>query len=433
MSSEEHQAEPLGVRLKRLRLERGLSQRDLSSQGVSYAYISRIEAGARTPSVKALRMLARKLGVSVDYLETGRDIREAEERELRLADAELELRLGGDTTVAQREFDAILEDARRAGDRVATSRAAIGLGFASARNGNHLDAVEHIEAALQEHPVPPYAEPDVYALLGRSYAALGAPERGVRVFERCVREIDETVPGDTTARVRFAALLSDALEQAGDVERARAVTQEALDRLERDADPRKRVRAYRAIARSAVRAGRSSQALHYTRKAIALLETTEDAIQLARGCLLAAETEVLEGLAAKTAEHLALAERLLPAEAERRDLAALRIGKSRLAALERDGASAIEHARLALEILGDSDGAERGAAAWALAEGLSMQGEADEANEAFGRAVDLLIVDGRRHDAAQACEHWAEMLQKAGRADEAAAVSRRAGDLSTAT
>src|SRR5437870_9710816 len=86
--------ESIGQRLKRLRLERGLSQRDLSSPGVSYAYISRIEAGARSPSVKALRMLARKLGVSVEYLETGRDLGESEERELRLADAELELRIG---------------------------------------------------------------------------------------------------------------------------------------------------------------------------------------------------------------------------------------------------------------------------------------------------------------------------------------------------
>ncbi len=38
-----------------LRTQRGLSQRAISSPGVSYAYISRIEAGARAPSMKALR------------------------------------------------------------------------------------------------------------------------------------------------------------------------------------------------------------------------------------------------------------------------------------------------------------------------------------------------------------------------------------------
>ena len=48
-------------------------QRDIASKGVSYAYISRIENGTRNPSVSALRKLAPKLGVSVDWLETGKE------------------------------------------------------------------------------------------------------------------------------------------------------------------------------------------------------------------------------------------------------------------------------------------------------------------------------------------------------------------------
>jgi transcriptional regulator with XRE-family HTH domain len=82
--------ETVGERLRRLRVERGLSQRELSAPGVSYAYISRIEAGTRQPSVKALRRLASKLGVTADYLETGSQLGAEEERELRLADLELE-------------------------------------------------------------------------------------------------------------------------------------------------------------------------------------------------------------------------------------------------------------------------------------------------------------------------------------------------------
>lgn len=66
-------AETIGQRLRRLRTERGLSQRDLQMEGVSYAYISRIEADARTPSVKALRKLAPLLGVTAEYLEFGEE------------------------------------------------------------------------------------------------------------------------------------------------------------------------------------------------------------------------------------------------------------------------------------------------------------------------------------------------------------------------
>jgi len=106
----EGQAETIGQRLRRLRLERGLSQRELSERGVSYAYISRIEAGARRPSVKALRMLARKLGVSADYLETGSEIRDTDERELQIADAELELRLAENPEEAEAKLERLRID-----------------------------------------------------------------------------------------------------------------------------------------------------------------------------------------------------------------------------------------------------------------------------------------------------------------------------------
>jgi transcriptional regulator with XRE-family HTH domain len=63
----------VGDRIRERRLALGLSQRELASDGVSYAYISRLEANARQPSVKALRKLAPKLGVSAHWLETGKN------------------------------------------------------------------------------------------------------------------------------------------------------------------------------------------------------------------------------------------------------------------------------------------------------------------------------------------------------------------------
>ena len=63
----------VGERIRQRRLALGLSQRDLASEGVTYAYISRLEANTRQPSVKALRKLAPRLGVSVHWLETGKD------------------------------------------------------------------------------------------------------------------------------------------------------------------------------------------------------------------------------------------------------------------------------------------------------------------------------------------------------------------------
>jgi transcriptional regulator with XRE-family HTH domain len=62
----------VGDRIRQRRLELGLSQRQLAGKGLSYAYISRLEANQRQPSIKALRQLASKLQVSVHWIETGR-------------------------------------------------------------------------------------------------------------------------------------------------------------------------------------------------------------------------------------------------------------------------------------------------------------------------------------------------------------------------
>jgi transcriptional regulator with XRE-family HTH domain len=61
----------VGDRIRRLRLERSLSQRQISGPGATYAYVSRIEAGSRNPTTEALAVVAAKLGVSADYLATG--------------------------------------------------------------------------------------------------------------------------------------------------------------------------------------------------------------------------------------------------------------------------------------------------------------------------------------------------------------------------
>ena len=422
--------EDVGARLKRLRLQLGLSQRDLSSPGVSYAYISRIEAGARTPSVKALRKLAQKLGVSVEYLETGRDIRDVDDRELRLADAELALRLDDDVGGAQQKLEQVLAEASAAGDVPSAVRAQLALGLVSAQRSDHLDAVERLEAATQKEAAPPpHLRPDVYATLGQSYAALGAPERAVRLFDRCLERVRADVPEDKAVRIRYATLLSYALTDSREYERAAEVVRDALAAADEQTDPYTRVRLYWSLARLNAVEGRQAEALEYIRSAIALLKATDDTLTLLRAYLLAAGVELRQRETDDARRYLDLAERLLGAQADTTDLGMLRIGQSRLAALEGDADVAVERAREALALLGDYHGGEQGAAVHALASGLALQGDETGANDAFRRAVDLLSVHGRRADAGEAALEWANFLQEHGRDDEAEPILRRAYDL----
>ena len=399
------QEEPIGQRLKRLRTERGLSQRELSAPGVSYAYISRIEAGSRQPSVKALRQLARKLGVSPDYLETGRDIDEREARELRIADAELMLRLDNPADAQDTLRDAVAE-AQRAGDSEHAARARIAL--------NRPSPAERI---------------DVYFTLGRAYGSVGRLQQQIALFESCLDEVIEHAPQDVAAQVRYRVALSYALADAGDFSRAESVVQEALETARSLDDPYMRVRVYWSLARLSEMEGHSSAALRYVRRAIALLEATEDTLHLARAHVLCAWIMTSSGDATGAREQLDRAEHLFGPGATVDDLAMLKVERARAEALLGEGATAVRLAREAIDMLGEQYRAETGTAYWALGEGLTLQNENDAATEAFRRAVDLLADQHRWREAAQAAQAWGKALRRAGREAQALDVLERATEL----
>src|SRR5579875_2611494 len=61
----------LGERLRRLRVERGLTQQELAGDYCSKEYISQIERGRTRPTAETVQRLAERLGVDAAYLERG--------------------------------------------------------------------------------------------------------------------------------------------------------------------------------------------------------------------------------------------------------------------------------------------------------------------------------------------------------------------------
>ncbi len=61
----------VGLRIREARTDKAMSQKDLVGERFSKSYISSIERGKITPSLKALEYIARQLRVSVAYLLTG--------------------------------------------------------------------------------------------------------------------------------------------------------------------------------------------------------------------------------------------------------------------------------------------------------------------------------------------------------------------------
>jgi transcriptional regulator with XRE-family HTH domain len=421
------EGEAVGPRLKRLRLERRLSQRELACPGVSYAYISRIEAGTRQPSVKALRKLARTLNVTTAYLETGSDIDDLEERELRLADAELALRLG-DAAAAEGQLRRLFEEAVAAGDQACAARARIALALAADERGDHLGAVAGFEEAFRIERPSAQDRLDVFTTLGRAYGALGEREREVALYEECLEEVARVRIEDSSTQTRYRILLSYALSDAGDLGRAEQVLRDALCEAALEDDPYMRIRVFWSLARLSEMEGRSKVALRYARRAIALLAATEDDLQRARAHLLAAwiMNSAKDAEGAKT--QLEEAERFFGEAASADDAAILTVEHARTEALLGHSEDAIRFAGQAIEKLGAQHDAILGTAFWALAEGLALQAELEPACDAFERAVELLAQNRRWREATEASRAWAALLRTAGRHQHALDILERAAN-----
>ena len=61
----------IGIRIRDLRVAKGMTQTALSGNGISSGYMSLIESGKRTPSAKMVREIARRLGVPAERAARG--------------------------------------------------------------------------------------------------------------------------------------------------------------------------------------------------------------------------------------------------------------------------------------------------------------------------------------------------------------------------
>jgi tetratricopeptide (TPR) repeat protein len=393
---------------------------------VSYAYVSRIESGERTPSVRAIRQLARKLGVTPGYLETGVEIDPVEALELRLADAELRLRLGDHSTEARHALLAVLREAVTAGEDELVVRAQICLGLSSLAAGNQREAVRYLRAAVASPLTSPAAHANVYVSLSKALRFMGRADEAAEMLDEALDELAPVTPDANGTRLRLATYLSYALTDLGEFDRARAVLEDVDDGGE--GEPHAQVTIYWSLARLAYMEGRPRVALREMRRAIVLLDHTEDSLELARAHLFSAEVHLWGGNVASASQHLRQASRLESLGADARDLGTLHSCRALVDARRGE----FERARRMIDRARDElveAPAEQGVL-W-LAQGLSDagRGDLDAAGVSLDRAVNALVASSMLREAVSVCDDWAKLLSVAGKNDEVADVEQRAAHL----
>jgi tetratricopeptide (TPR) repeat protein len=264
----------VGERLRQARQAAGLTQRDLSFEGCTAAYVSRIEAGARIPSLQIVHVFAKRLGVSPEYLATGRP--EGGELNSELLEAEVALGLGNEEQASK-----LYEAARREADTpAALARAELGLGRLALHRGEIQKGIDFLEQALESGELPAGDASAAADALGRSYLTVGRFDEAFAVFERFLGEARKR--GDRFDQVRFALLLANAYIDHGDLGRAHATLGEILDLARETLDPRLRASLYWSQSRAFLSEGEPDRAAEYAQLALATLKASEQTLEAAR-------------------------------------------------------------------------------------------------------------------------------------------------------
>jgi tetratricopeptide (TPR) repeat protein len=405
----------LGARLKAARERAGLSQRKLSFPGCTAAYISRLEAGARVPSLQMVNELALRLEVTGQWLATGVDAAVLEPVEL--LDAEVALRLG-ETDEAERLFRAHLD-----ADDPSRAAALAGLGQIAFRAGHLSEAIERFEQAFELRGRRALVDPGAVDALGRAYASTGPLESAIALFEAALEEA--RAADALIEQLRFAVLLANALIDNGTIGLAESALADVIRIADEVSDPVATARLFWTQSRLHSARHEPQLASRYARRALDILERTENNAYVGMAYHLLAIAEIESGNGESALELLDRGRGLFGEDVGDKIEAKFSIEEARaFSSLGRTGEAARAAAR-ALAVIDAISAGDRGRAYVALGDVFVGAGELDRAEMLYGQGLDLLIEHGKTY-ALEAGRRLADLLEQKGDPLAALAVLKRA-------
>jgi tetratricopeptide (TPR) repeat protein len=406
----------VGQRLRQARERAGLSQRQLSFTGCSPAYISRIEAGDRIPSLQLLREMGRRLGVSEDYLATGA---ERDDLSAALIDAEIALRLD-EADEAEKKFRHALETAGNDDER---ARALAGLGQLAFRRGDPRAAINRLEEARRVAPDDLSNHPAWADTLGRSYSMLDNLEAAVAIFRESLDAAEKRE--DPVEGVRFAVLLANALIDKTEFNEAEQLLETTLERAPDSRDPIFRARIYWSQSRLYTFRKDPASAARYARRALELLELTEHTYYTAQAHQLLAHIELDREQAPEALDLIRKGIAMLGESGTKVDHALFRLEEARalLQLGEREEAASI--AMESSGVLADASPFDAGRGYTVVADVYVELGNLEKAQELYELAAELLTPMASRY-VLEVYQKLAALLEADGRKDEALAVLKKA-------
>ncbi|GGR73861.1 transcriptional regulator [Streptomyces humidus] len=412
--------EVVGRRVQQLRVERGLTQRQLAEPTYTPAYVSTLEAGRVRPSDEALRHIAERLGVDVDELATGRPARLVTDLRLRLTEAQRALATG-EAEEAALQYTVLVAEAEEHGLAAEEATALLGLGECGIDTGD-LDTArrcfERAERRLADAPLPAR----VPALRGRAVAHYLAGELRYAVYllESTLDELNRGGLHDPDALLLLYASVIGPYMDMGAAARAAQAAEFALALAPRVGDPALVARMHRSVARTLLAEGRLAEADASLAKAAELYRQLQLRTELANCHWMRGYVYAQNGELERAEEELRQAQTML--SAQRAALYSSQVAVELADVLHRRGKSQ-EAAALLHGVLGDLS-SERGAVHSAGAHRLlgiiaEDARDTEAAEEHYVRALSLLERAGAAGDLADLCRMLGDLLRRTGRVEAA--------------
>jgi tetratricopeptide (TPR) repeat protein len=407
----------LGHRLREARERAGMSQRQLAFPGCTAAYISRLEAGARVPSLQMINELASRLGVSSSWLAVGVDAPFTEPVDL--LEAEVALRIG-DIEEAEQLYRARLQP----GDPCRPAAIA-GLGQIAFRAGDRRGAIKLFEESLALNGGKALVDPGAVDSLGRAYADTGSRESAIALFESAVAEAKSVEA--PVEQLRFTILLANALIDNGTFGEAERSLADVIQLAERLHDPIASARVMWSQSRLHSLRGEAPLAARYARRALDILERTENTAYVGMAYHLLAFAEIESGNGEKALDLLARGRSLFGEELTGADDARFSIQEARALMLAGRVHDAARAGAIAFERAGELSPADRGQAYVALADVFLAADDSDRAKQLYEAGLDLLL-EHHTPRVLEAGRKYADLLEAEGDTAGALRILRRATD-----
>jgi transcriptional regulator with XRE-family HTH domain len=395
----ERDAKRLGQRLRKLRLDKGLTQAELALPHYTHAYVSTIEAGRRVPSNTAVQHFAAKLGIHPEELKTGRPLSLAPQLELDLQNARQDIS-SAELSKAESELSEVTRTAKRFVLPEIEARAHVYMALIKERKGEFEAAIERNELALKLlRDSPIHLQADALCGKARSFHLQGDRTHAIYLLETYLhRLIQEGLP-DPDALIRVHTSRVTTYIAAGYRRQAGEAALDALNLEQRVNDPARLGAMHNMVARALLEQGDAKAAEDSLKKAQYFYDNANLEVELAR---------------ARLAHGILLSDKGEPKKAREQLLAALEtftatnsaIDEARccneLGRLEREGGHKPQASQLverALELLSYTEPSERARAKRELGL-IQSEEDAHRAEKSFRDAIELFLEAEERQEAA---------------------------------